>query len=1069
MQQICPLYQSKDSKILQDFVTLFEKVANRRAINPKIFEETHFEIFAYVNEKKIKENNLFEIIYPKNNQNKGSKCVVILGEPGIGKSELCTYFRNKLINENLEKYILYLDKSVALYDIITDRLPNFYKQATGQKIIDDYEERFKLLKKPSLAAAAVLYHMLKRLDRELPAIFENDKPIQQNILIHLGEGIKRIYQKNEQQTESSGLNIFDQYFIKKHINDPWMRAIRSFFKNEDSEQLAERLNEAFSHGVTDASGIPSFSRLLIKIAKEIDHKIWIIFEDYDLPYLDNKEILGFAEADQTEIDIQFVMALVPGRWDVLKKMLTGTFEQRATFIDFKEGKDNFLNTDTCLKFIEPFLKYHKKHYSQYCKDCGKCPQDIITTFPMNYLFLKRIFDGLSIEKRNPRKYVEYIGMLLKDFIDENIAPYDNKHILGEIVCTDIPIDLNDGLESLSAWYFKDINKQDLEKWCELFNIEFEKTQKEKTNPEKPKPESIPIVDEKWNLLLGQLRNYLESPTDPRFKPCGDTIQIGLKKVLSFVTDDYCILSAWSNKSSPEIIYNFPGEGNILSITKQKNSLSFNFNPLQLPQKVGEKLLEIGYNKSLTNNLKNHFSVELTQCIVPMIFEWREKVKQYYCSQKFGEKNEDFNKLVLLCYKLLENFENPFNFDDKKLQLEKNGFQYIKNGQLEKLGEKLIEHIDYKPYISELLQWNYSIGGDVYPSRLNDIVNPWDELKNFQKSKVDKILDGNLRYKHSGPKVELSTLLQKIFIFAKELNDKQYSKEIDNNQFTQISNFISNITEKNIFKIKIASDLSSLDGKQIKSVLRKISELDFNTFISLKKMVDIFLLEKNEGLRAIQVKYLFNIELYSLLIDIISNSIYINKSKNHITLVDFCEELINDNEKEKGKKEHEEFEKQKKRIIVLIKNIEILEKANEIKDGIVKPDLTTLKNIEDIQKYISIYEKKWRSYIEKERGSLENLDRLNDIFKILTEDEMNMKPLFNEFENNPSIETLNSYIEKRNTIHDKLKDVVPTLGTEKVIKLLKGEKILFSNLNKNEVDDIFRSKLKEILSIGLGNK
>jgi hypothetical protein len=1064
---ICPLYQSHDEKIITDREILFEKVANKRALKPEIFNHTHFKITAYINGRIFTEEQLYEKIYPTT-KIKGSKTMVLSGDPGTGKSELCSYFRKELIKQDLGKYLLYLDKSASLYDIITDRLPKFYKQATGKKL-EIHSDSFENMQYSSLSAAEIMMSMLAKLNKNLLTYFDTDFQMQKNFQKNLTEAIKRIFQKDTNKVEARGLNPFDAEQIIEHSNEDWMRIIKSFFPNDTNDKLSEKLNEAFSHAIYSVLRIPPFSSQLKRIAMEIGRKIWIIFEDYEMPYLDNKEILSFAESDQTEIDIQFVIALIPDRWENFQKMLTKTFTDRSTLVEFKKGNENFLNSKTCIQFIEKFLTYHKKYYPSYCLECKKCSENIKNTFPMNEIFLKRIFDGSSEADQNPRKYVEIVGAFLEDLYKNNIPPFNNKHLLGKIRVIDIPADLEEGFQSLSSWYFITQNNDELKEWCKIFNIKYEVITKKKTPKTKSRDDGTVIIDEKYDNLRSIVRNYLEYPSEVSWQECGDFIQQGLNKVLDFLTDDHSIQCAWPNKTPPSIIYHFPGKQNILSLTKKKDTLSYNFDPLRLPMHVGEELLNIGYNNSFKIDTNNQISIDLVQFIIPMISDWRNRIETFYCSQKFGENDANFDKLILLCYKLLQNFKNPFNQNNEEFKITINGRQYIKNTDMEKLGEKLIKFIKNEEYISELCKWRHSIGGEIYLFKLNEIINPWDEIKHFQKAKVGKILDSNIRYKHSGQKVELSTLLHEIFIFSKELNDKHYSKEIVNNQFTQISKFISNITEKNINKIKIASDLSNLDGKQIKSVLRKISESDFKAFTSLKKMVDIFLLEKNEGLRAIQVKYLFNIELYSLLIDIISDSIYINKSKNHITLIDFCEELITDNEKEKGKKEHEEFEKQKKRIIVLIKNIEILEKANEIKDGIVKPDLTTLKNIEDIQKYISILEQKWRSYIQKERDSLENLDRLNDIFKILTKDEMNMKTLFNEFENNPSIETLNNYIEKRNTIHDKLKDVVPTLGTEKVIKLLKGEKILFSNLNKNEVDDIFRSKLKEILSIGLGNK
>lgn len=1063
---ICPLYQAHNEEIETDHKILFEKVSNRRALKPEIFDHTHYKITAYVNGKILPENQLYEKINPRI-ATKGSKCMVILGGPGIGKSELCSYFRKELNKQGLGKYVLYLDKSASLYDIVTDRLPKFYQQATGKKF-EFHSDGFKRMEHASLAAAEIMFSMLEKLNKSLLPYLNDNLQIQKNFQAHLAEGIRRIFQKDIKNIEAKGLNPFDAELVSLCSTEDWLRTIKRFFPKDDNEKLSEKLNEAFSHAIYHVSQVPPFSSLLKKIAIEIGRKIWIIFEDYEMPYLDNKEILNFAEADQTEIDVQFVIALIPDRWENLSKMLGMTFTDRATFVEFKGGNENFLNSQTCIQFIEPFLTYHKEFYPKSCKNCKKCPEDIKTTFPMNVTFLKRIFEGLSKDDQNPRKYVEIIGSFLDDFIKNEITPFDNKHLLGKIHVADIPTDLEEGFHSLSCWYFITQNKEELKNWCKIFNIKYEEGNKQKDSKSKSENTDDIFIDEKYVNLRSKIRNYLESPLEPRWKECGDFIQSGLIKVLESLTDDHCIQGAWSSTNPPSIIYNFPGKGNVLSLTKKKDTLSYDFIPLKLPMKVGEELLKIGYNNSSTADFENHLSIDLVQFIVPMIFEWREQVKQHYCSQQFGEKNKDFNTLTLLCYKLLENFENPFNLDDKNLKLEKNGLQYIKNIQVEKLGEKLIKHIDNKQYIFELLQWNHSIGGDIYPSILNETIKPWDELKNFQKSKVDKILDGNLRYKHSGPKVELSALLQEIFIFAKELNDKQYSKEIDNDQFTKISNLISDVSEENISKIIIAADLSFLDGKPIKSVFKEIAQKQYYGFKSLNDLTHIFLNEKNEGLRAIQAKYLFNNKLFFLLDAVISDQLYKDTcKKDQLKLIEFCKELITDSEKEKEKKEHEQFEKEKNKLIDLIKRFEILENAKEIKKDLIIPDITKLKDIGDIQKYISAFEQKWWAYTEKERGSIYNLEELNEIFKILPKAELEFEKCFNTYVNNPSSETLNDYIHKRNNLQDKLKEAVPALGTEKVIKLLKGEKILFSSLTQKEINDILTSKLKDFISIGLG--
>ena len=145
-------------------------------------------------------------------------------------------------------------------------------------------------------------------------------------------------------------------------------------------------------------------------------------------------------------------------------------------------------------------------------------------------------------------------------------------------------------------------------------------------------------------------------------------------------------------------------------------------------------------------------------------------------------------------------------------------------------------------------------------------------------------------------------------------------------------------------------------------------------------------------------------------------------------------------------------------------VSFFERKNDLKNYLNKKIKKDWRNNKSINKTKNI----WWKYIQQEQDTIKNLMELNETLHIIKQDELKIiKTDLTQFEKHPTIDILDNYVKNRNNIRDKLKCAVPNLGTEKALLLLKGQKIPLSDLKREEINDIFNSDLRKIISLILG--
>jgi len=173
--------------------------------------------------------------------------MIISGTTGIGKSELCAYFKNNLKKKGLDKYLLYLHKDANIAGVHQE-LIEFYKKATGLKFEDTKEDAFELFKHPKMAAMALLQLIVKNINEELLDIFNNDTDLTNEFLHFLEEGITVIL-KNKESTRAERTSLTTPEDIKKYKTKQWMKEILKFIKKNTDEEISKYINYSFENAV----------------------------------------------------------------------------------------------------------------------------------------------------------------------------------------------------------------------------------------------------------------------------------------------------------------------------------------------------------------------------------------------------------------------------------------------------------------------------------------------------------------------------------------------------------------------------------------------------------------------------------------------------------------------------------------------------------------------------------------------------------------------------------------------------------------------------------------------------
>jgi len=126
----CPHFEAVDETTLR---RLFSKVAAARSEDYDLFQFTHRSMEVYRGTSAGGEIWTEDRIHREFSESRVNNfAVVIEGEVGTGKSELCAYLSHKLRQEG--RPMLHIDKDDDLMSILSERIPEFYEEQFGEML-----------------------------------------------------------------------------------------------------------------------------------------------------------------------------------------------------------------------------------------------------------------------------------------------------------------------------------------------------------------------------------------------------------------------------------------------------------------------------------------------------------------------------------------------------------------------------------------------------------------------------------------------------------------------------------------------------------------------------------------------------------------------------------------------------------------------------------------------------------------------------------------------------------------------------------------------------------------------
>lgn len=465
----CPHFEAVDEKTLRQ---LFSKVAAVRSDNKDLFEFTHrpIEVFRSPQGTRSEEEVVGEkeVYREFTDQRVGNFSVVIEGEVGTGKSELCAFLSHQLEEDG--RPILHVDKDDDLMTLLSERIPEFYEKHFDEELpgASNFQQLREDLKKNASVVAnnatsgAILN--LSARGNEVDAQGKEEKirefvQDQLSLLVEKGEYAKEIkfvteqaYRRNDfLQVIEDSIDVEDAV---EAFNEELWREIRERYQTASLGDVLERVGDRFT-----------------------DTRPVIIFEDFAITAMEGKRLRNYMERDKPSDNWDFVVAGTRDSTDVLH---TQTAEDRFEFYRTNRQNSNsvlFLDEDSAVDFIRPYLGYFKSfdgsvEYDRsgdgldlslnpapsesICADCGFCDESFRDLFPFNEPFLERVYAGLQDDEQSPREYVMAVFDVLRDYYEGYVdAPSsaDRLTVLTNNVDPATPIyESAESLANLARWY-----------------------------------------------------------------------------------------------------------------------------------------------------------------------------------------------------------------------------------------------------------------------------------------------------------------------------------------------------------------------------------------------------------------------------------------------------------------------------------------------------------------------------------------------------------------------------------------------------------------------------------------
>jgi len=702
----------------QEFQELFSEVAAIRAENKDLFEFTHRPIEVFPSEhagqddvETVSEEQVLEFLQEDRNRN---YAVVIEGETGTGKSELCAYLVHQLRTQS--RPILRVDKDDDLMSILTKRLPAFYREHFNDELpqAGAFERLERNIKEnpQTVANFATTGALLKFSKRGIETNYNRDDERviaevledQLENLVTSGEyGKERNLLSKQQYTRESAFHVFGPEISQAEAIEQWNTELWNVIRNEYDT--------------------PPLSDMLAQVGEEFtDRRPVVVFEDFSIASLEAKRLRNYIERDRAGDRWDFIIA---GTRDVTEVMHSQTAEDRFAFFQTNKPNSNsvlFLDEDSAVEFIRPYLAYFKTHDGsvQYdkdatgdrdfsalrtaqsgsvCGECGLCADVYRDLFPFNQTFLRRIYCGLDESQQSPREYVSKVYDVLQEYYwGGTSAPSSSAALGSDVTNSETPeddvYDRQEAFADLAKWYGEKQGNEyvvprtfttafgivsatrqpgELDAGIiiedDVVRIPAAGNDDGKTTTE-PKPgsgggTSKSKVERIYEEHLGNVDDWIDDPGNSRFSETNSYIRAALTDLLEHLTDDYQL---WTdgrlryNLSSQKAPFVYGasteqiGDDQIILDTEE-------FRPSEV-----RKLLKYGIRLKEASNSANR-EAQLESIGTHMTYyanRWRQQVISQNIEtntilyRKSDRGRFDFDDFVIATYALITLLDDPWH-------------------------------------------------------------------------------------------------------------------------------------------------------------------------------------------------------------------------------------------------------------------------------------------------------------------------------------------------------------------------------------------------------------------------
>ena len=586
----CPHFRDYDENRLN---RLFSKVAAVRARDPELFHFTHRPITVYRSDEVGKESATTltedEILDQFSVNRHGNHAVIIEGEVGTGKSELCAYLVHQLREQG--RPILRVDKDDDLMSILTERLPEFHQKHFDEELPgrDDFEQLEDDIENiPSVVAnnattGAILSFTSEGFDISI------SEDVEQEIKGYVEDRLEKLVQRGEY---GKRMDIISEQQYEMHDS------LHIFNGSFSTEEALKKWNDALWNEIRSRYNTPPLSAMLKKVGQKFEETRPVaVFEDFGIASIEAKQLSEYIERDIDEDNWDFIVA---GTRDVTETLHTQTAEDRFPFYQTNEPNSNsvlFLNEASAVDFIRPYLAYikHQDGSVKYnvahgefgrllppeggsrCDECGLCDPSFRDLFPFNETFLKRIYTGLDESQQSPREYVSKVFDILREYYKGGTEAPSAANALGSDVTNpnapaDEVYDQAEEFADLSKWYgqkengyyeiprqfgvafgYIDENEYDTERpaGIKVTDTVIQVPTSEGNGgtvidpPERGGGDGRTLVEQILDEHRGDVDDWIDDPANDRFTATNDYIRTALEDLIEHVTDRYTL---WNDGS-----------------------------------------------------------------------------------------------------------------------------------------------------------------------------------------------------------------------------------------------------------------------------------------------------------------------------------------------------------------------------------------------------------------------------------------------------------------------------------------------------------------------------------------